>query len=88
MGGWVGGGGGGGGRGRGEGGKGKGGRGEGWKGDIISSLPSSRVAVTRSQDIPYFGPHIPEGGVFDKNEHFKEFFLAKCTMKNLFACTI
>jgi hypothetical protein len=36
-----------------------------------------RVAVTRSQDVPYFGPPIPEGGLFDKNEHFREFFLTK-----------
>jgi len=37
-----------------------------------------RVAVARSQDIPYFGPVIPEGAVFDKDDQFKEFLLAQC----------
>ena len=37
-----------------------------------------RVAVTRSQDIPYFGPTIPEGAKFDSNETFREFLLTKC----------
>ena len=34
--------------------------------------------MSRSTDIPYFGPHIPEGAVFDKDENFKDFLLTKC----------
>ena len=37
-----------------------------------------RVAVTRSHDIPYFGPEIPDNAVFDKNQNFREFILTKC----------
>ena len=40
----------------------------------------NRVAVTRSQDIPYFGPEIPDNAVFDKNQNFKEFILTKCML--------
>ena len=33
--------------------------------------------MSRSQDIPFFGPTIPEGVAFDKNELFREFILTK-----------
>ena len=46
---------------------------------IFSFLHLWRVAVTRTQDIPYFGPSIPEGAVFDKDDQFRDFLLAKCT---------
>ncbi len=36
-----------------------------------------RVSVSRSQDIPFFGPTIPEDAAFDKNEIFREFMLTK-----------
>ncbi|KAL1121932.1 hypothetical protein AAG570_003340 [Ranatra chinensis] len=36
-----------------------------------------RVAVTRSKDVPVFGPPIPEGATFPKSETFAEFLLAK-----------
>lgn len=42
-----------------------------------TSFTRYRIAVSRSQDIPYFGPSIPEGAVFDKNDLFKEFLLVK-----------
>ena len=39
---------------------------------------SFRVAVSRSNDVPYFGPAIPETGTFQKSEKFRNFILAKC----------
>ena len=44
---------------------------------LFSSCSTWRIAVTRSRDIPYFGPSIPEGAVFDKDDQFREFLLAK-----------
>ncbi len=38
---------------------------------------SCRVAVSRSTDIPFFGPPIPEGAIFDKNDTFTDFLLTK-----------
>ena len=38
---------------------------------------SLRVSVTRSYDVPFFGPPIPKEGVFDKNDEFRNFLLAK-----------
>ncbi|KAK1154872.1 signal-induced proliferation-associated 1-like protein 2 isoform X1 [Acipenser oxyrinchus oxyrinchus] len=35
------------------------------------------VAVTRSKDIPLFGPHFPKGAVFPKSPAFRDFLLAK-----------
>ncbi|XP_062919594.1 signal-induced proliferation-associated 1-like protein 3 isoform X2 [Mobula hypostoma] len=35
------------------------------------------VAVTRSKDVPIFGPPIPNGFTFSKSELFREFLLAK-----------
>lgn len=35
------------------------------------------VAVSRSKEMPPFGPPIPEGGVFLKSQQFKNFLLAK-----------
>ena len=35
------------------------------------------VAVSRSTDVPFFGPPIPEGAVFDKNGNFRDFLLTK-----------
>ena len=36
------------------------------------------MSVTRSYDVPFFGPPIPKEAVFDKNEEFRNFLLAKC----------
>ena len=33
--------------------------------------------MTRSYDVPFFGPPIPKGGVFDKDDEFRNFLLAK-----------
>ena len=44
---------------------------------------SDRVAVSRSQDIPFFGPAIPEDAAFDKNDMFREFVLTKCKFLQL-----
>lgn len=35
------------------------------------------VSVSRSKDVPAFGPHIPENIKFPKSEEFAEFLLAK-----------
>lgn len=35
------------------------------------------VAVTRSKEVPVFGPPIPEGATFPKSKAFKDFILAK-----------
>lgn len=36
-----------------------------------------RVAVTRSKEVPVFGPPLPEEATFTKSKHFTEFLLAK-----------
>uniref|UniRef100_A0A0A9ZCU3 Signal-induced proliferation-associated 1-like protein 2 n=1 Tax=Lygus hesperus TaxID=30085 RepID=A0A0A9ZCU3_LYGHE len=36
-----------------------------------------RVSVTRSKEVPAFGPPIPEGALFPKSKAFAEFLLAK-----------
>ena len=41
------------------------------------TVPCDRVAVSRSSDVPYFGPSIPEGGIFQKSEKFRNFLLTK-----------
>ena len=33
--------------------------------------------MTRSYDVPFFGPPIPKEGVFEKNDEFRNFLLAK-----------
>ncbi len=43
---------------------------------LICSSPCS-VAVTRSKDVPSFGPLIPEGVTFPKSSVFRDFLLAK-----------
>ncbi|XP_056023182.1 signal-induced proliferation-associated 1-like protein 2 isoform X4 [Ostrea edulis] len=35
------------------------------------------IAVTRSKDVPPFGPHIPENAMFTRSDQFAEFLLAK-----------
>ncbi|KAM9356130.1 signal-induced proliferation-associated 1-like protein 1 [Pholidichthys leucotaenia] len=42
-----------------------------------SENSSYSVAVTRSKDVPYFGPPIPEGITFPKSSVFRDFLLAK-----------
>ncbi|XP_030648781.1 signal-induced proliferation-associated 1-like protein 2 [Chanos chanos] len=37
-----------------------------------------RVAVTRSKDIPLFGPLFPKGAKFPRSPAFRDFLLAKC----------
>ena len=39
-------------------------------------IPNS-LAVTRLQDVPYFGPPLPEKGRFKKTKEFREFLLTK-----------
>uniref|UniRef100_A0A3B3X5K7 PDZ domain-containing protein n=1 Tax=Poecilia mexicana TaxID=48701 RepID=A0A3B3X5K7_9TELE len=41
------------------------------------SFSTSSVAVTRSQDVPSFGPPIPKGVTFPKSTVFRDFLLAK-----------
>lgn len=41
------------------------------------SLSSYSVAVTRSQDVPSFGPPIPKGITFPKSTVFRDFLLGK-----------
>ena len=36
-----------------------------------------RVAVSRSQDVPDFGPPIPPDSVFKSNKAFRDFLLSK-----------
>ena len=36
-----------------------------------------QVATSQAQDIPIFGPAIPDGGIFVQGEEFREFLLAK-----------
>lgn len=43
---------------------------------LFSSLPL-RVAVTRSKDIPLFGPLFPKGARFPRSPAFRDFLLAK-----------
>ena len=45
------------------------------------------VAVSRSKDIPAFGPHIPENAFFPKGPDFADFLLAKGTILTLFSVT-
>lgn len=35
------------------------------------------VAVTRSKEVPVFGPPIPDGATFPKSKTFSDFLLAK-----------
>ena len=45
---------------------------------LIVQIDSFSVAVTRLQDVPYFGPALPEKGRFKKNQEFREFLITKC----------
>jgi signal-induced proliferation-associated 1 like protein 1 len=38
---------------------------------------SFSVAVSRSKDVPSFGPHIPENVMFPKSAEFADFIMAK-----------
>ncbi len=51
-----------------------------WGTITVLVLVFHRVSVSRSQDIPFFGPPIPEDAAFDKNEIFREFMLTKCML--------
>ena len=42
-------------------------------------LYSLSVGVSRSKDVPAFGPPIPAGGVFTNTEGFKTFLITKRT---------
>lgn len=44
---------------------------------LWSLLFSHSVAVTRSRDVPSFGPPIPKGVTFPKSNVFRDFLLAK-----------
>lgn len=43
------------------------------------------IAVTRSKDVPPFGPHIPENAMFTRSDQFAEFLLAKGLLKYEFS---
>ena len=45
---------------------------------LIIQINYFSVAVTRLQDVPYFGPALPEKGRFKKNQEFREFLITKC----------
>jgi len=45
--------------------------------NFLSSFCIGRVAVTRSRNIPRFGPAIPEKCMFVKSATFREFLLTK-----------
>lgn len=57
-----------------------------WGTITVLVLVFHRVSVSRSQDIPFFGPPIPEDAAFDKNEIFREFMLTKCMLILLAFC--
>ena len=42
-----------------------------------TAVVSCSMAVSRSKDVPTFGPAIPEGAVFTNSVEFKEFLLTK-----------
>ena len=42
----------------------------------------SRVAVSRSKDVPPFGPPIPAGAKFGKQKAFANFLLTKGKVQN------
>lgn len=44
---------------------------------LLFSVLSLSVAVTRSRDVPSFGPPIPKGVTFPKSNVFRDFLLAK-----------
>ena len=43
----------------------------------ICYVVCSSVAVTRSKDVPPFGPSIPEGATFNKGKDFADFLIVK-----------
>ena len=48
---------------------------------IFLCLPSS-IAISRSKDVPIFGPPIPDGALFSKGPEFAEFLLIKGTTED------
>lgn len=40
-------------------------------------LLSDSIAVSRFQDVPMFGPPLPENAIFPKSRKFVDFLLAK-----------
>ena len=48
-----------------------------WPQTLLSSSSVCSVAVTRSQDVPSFGPPIPKGVTFPKSTVFRDFLLSK-----------
>ena len=43
----------------------------------LSGPPKYAVAISRSKDVPVFGPPIPENGIFAKSKQFTYFLLSK-----------
>ena len=44
---------------------------------LLCFVVCSSVAVTRSKDVPPFGPSIPEGATFNKGKDFADFLIVK-----------
>lgn len=50
-------------------------------------FPYCRVAVSRSKDVPPFGPNIPAGAKFGKQKAFADFLLTKgkgCKLRTMY----
>lgn len=45
--------------------------------DPCSDNTQYRVAVSRSKEVPIFGPPVPQGAIFTKGKTFADFILAK-----------
>ena len=43
----------------------------------LNGPPKYAVAISRSKDVPVFGPPIPENGIFTKSKQFTDFLLSK-----------
>jgi len=43
----------------------------------LNGQPKYSVAISRSKDVPVFGPPIPENGIFTKSKQFTDFLLSK-----------
>ncbi|XP_065193042.1 signal-induced proliferation-associated 1-like protein 2 [Sycon ciliatum] len=55
----------------------------------VSGKPRYQVAISQAQDIPVYGPALPENGIFDHGADFREFLLTKLINSELAAhdCT-
>lgn len=56
------------------------------KDDSIDEPTRYRVAVTSRHDVPNYSPEIPENGIFEKSDLFKEWLLLKLINAELACC--